>query len=83
MSAMMHCRTDAGLKFYAEPQPYGTRSHVARAASMVLECRQFFNPQTVKMQGETMGFARQHGEHYVRQAFVGVEPGTPSISGCR
>jgi ATP-dependent DNA helicase PIF1 len=51
----------AGLKFYAEPQPFGT---AGLRASMVLQCRQ--QPGTFVTQGETMAFARDmpgHLEH--------------------
>ena len=45
----------AGLKFYAEPLPFGD----GMAASMVLQCRQ--KPGSFTSQGETMGFRRWTG----------------------
>jgi hypothetical protein len=46
----------AGLKFYAEPQPFGSRD---QSASIALQCRQ--KPGSFKTQGETMGFGRWPG----------------------
>ncbi len=48
----------AGLKFYAEPQPFGSRG---RSASIALQCRQ--KPGSFKTQGETMGFESEWPEH--------------------
>ena len=42
----------AGLKFYAEPQPFG--DGLSMAASIVLQCRQ--KPGSFTKQGETMAF---------------------------
>ena len=42
----------AGLKFYAEPQPF----RVGMSASIVLQCHQ--NPSTITKQGETMAFEK-------------------------
>ena len=50
-------RPCAGLKFYAEPQPYAAESGVCMAGSIALICRQ--KPGSFTQQGETMGFTRQ------------------------
>merc|ERR1712072_903035 len=48
----------AGLKFYAEPQPFGG----GWFGSIVLQCRQ--QPSNMKVQGETMGFAKSFGAQH-------------------
>jgi len=50
----------AGLKFYAEPQPFGN----CMAASIVLQCRQ--RPGSFTTQGETMEFSRNWPGHLAR-----------------
>ena len=57
----------AGLKFYAEPQPFGD----GMAASIVLQCRQ--KPDTFVKQGETMAFNRRWPGHLEREC-----PNVPS-----
>ena len=52
----------AGLKFYAEPQPFGD---AGLSASMVLQCRQ--QPNSFQAQGETMGFHRKWPGHLQRE----------------
>eukprot|EP01043_Picozoa_sp_COSAG02_P030315 COSAG02_NODE_1929_length_10336_cov_69.703819_3_plen_795_part_00 len=52
----------AGLKFYAEPQPFGSRG---QSASIALQCRQ--KPGSFKTQGETMGFEREWPGHLARE----------------
>jgi hypothetical protein len=54
----------AGLKFYAEPQPFGDNM----AASIVLQCRQ--KPGSFRTQGETMEFRRSNAfwlQHFQRE----------------
>ena len=51
----------AGLKFYAEPQPFGD----GQAASIALQCRQ--KPGSFETQGETMCFTRDMPDHLARE----------------
>jgi hypothetical protein len=58
----------AGLKFYAEPQPFGDRL----AASMVLICRQ--KPDSYDRRGQTMGFDQWPG--HLSSECPHIDPGS-------
>jgi hypothetical protein len=51
----------AGLKFYAEPHPFGN----GMSASIVLQCRQ--KPGSFKAQGETMQFEKKWPGHLAQE----------------
>jgi hypothetical protein len=53
----------AGLRFYAEPQPYTCLAGTHRHGQIVLQCRQ--NPKGVMKQKETMGFKRKWPQHVI------------------